>query len=395
MPDSHSQHTRGFGAARSWVPVALALAVGLGLGIGTARAVEVHTNTAGSIQLDYLYVPTNERARDISLDGFTTELSLKMVTDFGERTSAHIKVCYGCHGFEVGMAYVDFWLLDQLNVRVGRMNPRFGDFPLRHDPANHRANTKPLPYDMGRMLRRPEWNNSILPIPYADNGVELYGTQWLGDDIAIDYAVHATSGLRGGRDAFDVDFVLSRTPALFYVDNNSEPALGGRLAVTTNITEFASLTLGASIIHGTYDPDAELGYTIAGVDLHARIHALVLRAEALLRRTEFRVPSDPGVLRFEADDGSEDFFIKEGFYAEVEYPFTAWFEAFFRVDGLRRYGNLAASSPLRQESAILRYTPGVNFVLHRSVRIKLSAELWDFSDFVDELATHIGVAANF
>ena len=37
-------------------------------------------------------------------------------------------------------------------VPFGRFTPSFGDFPVRHDPANHRTNDKPLPYDMGRML---------------------------------------------------------------------------------------------------------------------------------------------------------------------------------------------------------------------------------------------------
>ena len=375
------------GLVRSVLLLALAWAA------GTAYAVEVHTNFAGSVQLDYLFVPTNGRAREIGFDGFTTELSLKMVTDFGERTSAHVKVCYGCHGFEVGMAYVDFWLLDQLSVRLGRMNPRFGDFPLRHDPANHRANSKPLPYDMGRMLRRLEWNNGILPIPYADNGIEVYGTQWIGDDVSLDYALHAMSGLRGASDAFDIDFVLSRSPALYYVDNNSEPAVGGRLALTTNLSDHASLTVGTSIIHGTYDPEGEQTYTIGGVDVHARLHALVFRAEALVRRTEFAIVGDD--FRFDTLGQSEGFFVKQGFYAEVEYPFTAWFEAFFRADGLRRYGNLPSTSPLRRESAVLRYTPGVNFVLHRNLRLKVSSEIWDFSDFSDEVAIHLGVAGNF
>lgn len=376
--------------------VAVGLGGGLLFGLSTAEAIDLQTNFAGSVQLDYLFVATNNRARAIGFDGFTTELSLKAVTDFGERTSAHVKICYGCHGFEVGMAYVDFWVWDQLSVRVGRMNPRFGDFPLRHDPANHRANSKPLPYDMGRMLRRVEWNNGILPIPYADNGVEIYGTQWLGDDVALDYAVHAMSGLKGDDNGFDIDFVQSRTPALYYVDNNSEPAVGGRAALTVNVTDFVSFTAGASIIHGTYDPSRRLAYTIAGVDLHLRAHALTFRAEALLRRTEFGIlATEPSVFRFETGGKNEDYVLKTGFYAELEYPFTRWLEVFGRVDGLHRSGNLPSSSTLRRESAVLRYTPGVNFVLHRSLRIKLSGEFWDFSDFADEVAIHAGVAGNF
>lgn len=364
------------------------------LGTSTALAIDVRTNVAGSVQLDYLWVPTQDRGRDVAFDGFTTELSLKMVADFGERTSAHVKACYGCHGFEVGMAYVDFWLIDQLSVRVGRMNPRFGDFPVRHDPANHRANSKPLPYDMGRMLRRQEWNNGILPIPYADNGIEVYGTQWIGDDVALEYAIHAVSGLRASQGAFDIDFIQSRSPALYYIDNNSEPAVGGRLAATINLGAQSSVTFGGSIIHGTFDPDRAQTYTIVGVDVHARWNALVLRGEALLRRTEFVVES-PDSFRFASTAGTTDYFIKEGFYVEAEYPFASWLEVFGRVDGLRRAGNLPNSSALRRESAILRYTPGVNLVFHRNLRLKLSAEFWDFSDFDDDVALHVGVAGNF
>ncbi|MBX2810374.1 MAG: hypothetical protein KTR25_01130 [Myxococcales bacterium] len=369
--------------------------VGLLVGVGGAWAIDVRSNMAGSVQLDYLHVFDADSARDFVFDGFTTELSLKLVTDFGDRTSAHVKVCYGCHGFEIGMAYVDFWLLDELSVRVGRMNPRFGDFPLRHDPANHRANSKPLPYDMGRMLRRAEWNNGILPIPYVDNGIEVYGTYWFNDRMAVDYAIHAVSGLKGNNDAFDIDFVQSRSPSLYYIDNNSQPSVGGRLAVTINIGNYTTLTTGASGIHGFYDPAATQSYLILGIDTHLKMDALVLRAEVLLRRTEFGIPDEPGAFRFDTQGRTKDFFIKQGFLAEVEYPFSEWLEIFARVDGLRRIGNLATNSPLRGESAVLRYTNGINLVVHRSLRLKLSTEIWDFSDFRDEVVAHVGVAGHF
>ena len=64
-------------------------------------------NFAGSVQASYLYVPTDPEARDISFDGFVTELGLKLAVDFSDHVSANVKVCYGCHGFEVAMAFVD------------------------------------------------------------------------------------------------------------------------------------------------------------------------------------------------------------------------------------------------------------------------------------------------
>ena len=361
----------------------------------SAQAQELERNFAGSAQLDYLAVPSTLRARGFTFDGFTTELAVKLAVDFTEHFSANIKICYGCHGFETDMAFVDLRIVDQVNFRVGRMNPAFGDFLLRHDPANHRANSKPLPYDMGRMLRRNEWNMSILPAPYVDNGLELNGTQWIGDDVQIDFAAHVVSGFKGGNDALDFDFILSRSGSLYYVDNNSEPAVGGRLALTINFSDFVSGTLGASFIYGHYDPAGELEYHIAGADLFLRFDELVIRVEYLLRRTEFSVGSDPE-LRFRYEfDPANNFFIKDGFYAEAEYPFTEWLEVFYRIDGLRRVGNVPNSSALRSTSAILRNTLGVNLVIERGLRIKLSGEYWDFSDFEDDVAIHVGVTANF
>lgn len=361
----------------------------------SAFAFDIERNFAGSAQLDYLYVPTKDPARSVTLDGFTTELSVKLAVDFSEELSANVKVCYGCHGFETDMAFVDLRVADELNVRVGRMNPQFGDFPLRHDPANHRTNSKPLPYDMGRMLRLREWNMSVLPSPYVDNGIEVGGTHWFGDDVQLDYAAHVVSGFKGDRSGLDFDFVESRSGSLYYVDNNSQPAFGGRVALTTNLSDQVSTTVGASGIYGRYDPNAELAYFIGGVDLNVRISDLTVRAEYLLRRTEFDVGSNPEERFRYAFDPDRNFFIKEGFYAEAEYPVVEFLEVLARVDGMRRLGNVTTTSALRSESAVLRTSLGGNVILDRSLRIKITGELWDFSDFDDEVVVHTGVVANF
>lgn len=44
---------------------------------------------------------------------------------------------------------------------------------------------------------------------------------------------------------------------------------------------------------------------------------------------------------------------------------------------------------------MVRYTAGANIVLDGSVRLKLSAELYDFTDFSDELALNAGAVAAF
>jgi hypothetical protein len=139
--------------AHAFLAAVLAAALLLALGARPARALD--RTFAGSVQLDEHVAPLEPSAdaRTQFFGGFTAELSGKLAVDLTEHVSANVKICYGCHGFETDMAYLDLRAADEFNVRVGRFSPSFGAFNLRHDPANHKLADKPLPYDMGRMLR--------------------------------------------------------------------------------------------------------------------------------------------------------------------------------------------------------------------------------------------------
>ena len=377
---------------------ALAVTVTGALAIGSAGVAEaVDVSLAGSAQLDYLYVPTNGKARDITFDGFTTELSLKLSVDIVEHVSGHVKMCYGCHGFELGMAFVDVTPFDELTIRVGRFTPSFGDFPVRHDPANHRTSDKPLPYDMGRMLRLREWNMSVLPAPYVDSGVEVRG-QWFGDTVDLEYAAYLIGGLRGSNDATDVDFIQSRSGEFYYVDNNSMPSFGARIALAVQLGDVGSLKLGVSGMYGTYDPKNELDLLIVGGDLVLRIEDFTLRAEYLLRRTEMALGNNPADT-FRYGPGSDGLFdpysVKDGWYLEAEYTIADAWELVARFDGMRRQGNVPLGSKLRSESVVLRYTAGLSYRFNRYARLKFSGELYDFTDFNDEVGLHLGFVGSF
>jgi hypothetical protein len=236
----------------------------------------------------------------------------------------------------------------------------------------------------------------VLPAPYVDQGVELDGTHWFGQHVQLDYALHAVGGLREGGDDLDLDFVRSRSA--YYVDNNSEPAIGGRLALTFDISEQLLLTLGASALAGRPDPERERSYAIGGFDVYLRVGELDLHAEYLLRRTKLPLGSDPDT-RFRYGPGSDgeydDYFLKDGFYVELNLPLWTRLELVARFDGLRRLGNVAINSPLRKDSGVLRYTAGANVVLDGSVRLKISGEVYDFTDFEDEVAVNVGAVAAF
>jgi hypothetical protein len=357
---------------------------------------EVNRNLAGSVQLNYMAVPTEEQPRDTTLDGATVELSLKLTMDYGEHVSSNVKVCVACHGLEVGMAFFDLRVADELNFRIGRFTPAFGEFPLRHDPANHRTSDKPLPYDMGRMLRYQDWNMSILPAPWVDNGLEINGTHFFGESVQVDYAAYAVGGPRASVDAFDFDYRQSRTAEAYYIDNNSRPSVGGHLAWSVH-SDDVMVMVGASAMTGSYDPERKLDFLVGSFQTVLRIKRVFLRAEYLARRTEMSLGSDPA-MRFKYGPGMDGvydpYFLKEGFYTELEVP-TGPIDLVARWDGLRRRGNVINSSDLRSDSGVLRYTVGAAYQVRDALRLKFSGEFYDFTDFEDESVLHLGIAGPF
>jgi hypothetical protein len=373
------------------------------LALVPALAFGVERNFAGSVQLDYHAVAQNLRGpksagEPDSFDAFTTEAALKLAVDVSEHLSANVKVCYGCHGFEVDMAYFDLRASDELNLRIGRMSPSFGSFNLRHDPANHKLSDKPLPYDMGRMLRFGAWNNGVLPSPFPDNGVEVNGTHWFGDDVAIDYAVYAVSGFKQSG-AYPSDFNFQESHSAYYTDNNSRPAVGSRAALTVKLGERSDATLGASVMGGTYDRDARLEYVIAGGDATLRIDRTTLRMEYLLRRQKFDT-SSPALFKYEVPLEGGSFFVKHGAFIELEHPLTHALDVIARLDGLYRAGNVPVTSDLSSSAWVGRATLGAALAVERNLRLKGSVELWEFRDRVDgvrhpEWSFHIGAVGTF
>jgi hypothetical protein len=373
-----------------------------------SRAAAVDRNLAGSVQLDYMFVPTQPNlnqgngAGTYGFDGFTLEAAEKLAVDVSDKVSANVKLCFGCHGFELDMAYIDYRVADEFNIRAGRFSPSFGSFNLRHDVANHKLSDKPLPYDMGRMLRLRTWNMGVLPSPFPDNGIELNGTHWFGDTTQLDYAVYAVEGFKSADEhPLDIDFKQNRMP--YYVDNNSRPTVGARLALTEKLGALSDITFGSSAMFGTYDRNNDLTYLIVGGDLSIRVERTSIRMEYLARRTDMDT-SDPSLVTLRPTS-DKSFFWKQGAYVEIEQRLTNELDILARMDGLYRTGNFPAAVvddmdvPLSSKSSILRYTLGGAYAFDRAFRMKLSAEYWQFSDEDDgkdyAVSTHLAFVGTY
>ncbi len=385
--------------------------------VAPSRARAVEYTIAGSTQLDYHYVPfnpaspTDPRPRSHTIDGLTEELSIKLALDFSSHISGNVKLCWGCHGLELGMAFVDFRVSDALNFRVGRFNPQFGEFQLRHDPGNHRTSDKPLPYDMGRMFYLLQFNRSVLPLPYVENAVEVSGSHFFGSRVQLDYAAHIATGLRSPTNGpTDVDFISMHAPS-FMVDNNSLPSVGGRVGLNIRLADRVDWTVGGSGLHGAYDPQGLFTYTILGIDTFLRIGRVNIRGEYLVRRTEMATGQDPTRWQYELpllpdrSDVTETLFsVKDGWYVEVDGPVNRRVELVGRWDGIRRIGNVPVGVPLDFNAGMMRGTLGANFIIARGYRVKTSVEYWriwgvrtDQGARVQEngLGLHVGVVATF
>ncbi|HYQ02807.1 MAG TPA: hypothetical protein VER96_29250 [Polyangiaceae bacterium] len=373
-------------------------------------------NFAGSAQLDYHLVPSGPRAEGVpgpntTFQGFTLEAALKVAVDISEHLSANVKVCYGCHGFEADMAYFDYRAVDEFNLRVGRFSPSFGAFNLRHDPANHMLSDKPLPYDMGRMLRKGDWNNGVLPSPFPTNGVELNGTHWIGAVAQFDYALYGVTGFKNDGDSNPTDLNFQESHLPYYVHNAPRPAGGARLALTLKGSSNVDLTLGASGMFGLYGSNSDLNYVIAGSDFTLRVQRTAFRLEYLLRRQQFDT-TNPDIFKYAIAANDGDFFTKHGAYAEIEQPLTTELDFTGRVDGMLRRGNVSnvpvgsgnaaptQQSPMSHQSYVLRETLGLAYAFERNFRLKGSGEVWQFS-YPDSLGHqlalgfHLGAVGSF
>jgi hypothetical protein len=347
---------------------------------------------SGSVFVDQWGFPKQDQASKNSSQGLAPMASMKIGADVNDNLSFSAKACVSCHGFDFEHVALDYQPRSWFNVQVGRLAVPFGDFSNRVDPSSNRASSAPLIYDMGRMSygARNIMNLGVLPMPYVDTGVLVYGVKWLGSRVQTWYGVYGVSGLRG---ANDVDWMASRSAP--YVDNNGEPSYGGRLTLSysSDAGDFiGDWSLGSSYLGGTYDRDARLHYQAWGADATFRFHKLILRGEYAHRKTDLD-PSATGYPYALVDP----FFVKEGFYVEAEHPLGNYLNLVYRYDLLSRVGTPLPGAPpeMTDHSRFKRYTVGAVITPASNVFVKASWEWWDTSDFGSFSSYHAGLGGAF
>jgi hypothetical protein len=381
---------------------ALAVAALAALASPERGAAGISTNVSGSVYVDYWGVtgaalPGNPRPDASAIsgripDGVTYEASIKIGAEIHDDLSFSAKACAGCHGIDVEHVFLEYMPSAKFNVQAGRLALPFGEHSQRVDQSGHRATSAPMIYDMGRMpyAERTAFNMGVIPLPYVDNGVMVYGQFFIGHRVQTWYGAYAVGGFKG---ANDVDFIAMRSQP--FIDNNRVPALGGRVALTwaADAGDFiGDSSLGASGVAGRYDKDGKYAYAVWGADAALRIWRLTLRGEYAERRTDLN-PDAPGYGYQVVDP----WFLKRGWYAELEHPIGGAVGMVYRYDELRRVGVPLPGSQagLSPDSRMRRFTAGAMIVPVAATFVKLSAEYCDATDFQSFLSFHLGMGGGF
>jgi len=256
----------------------------------------------------------------------------------------------------------------QTSIDGGRFIVPFGAFAAVSHPGAYRTATRPLMYNMGQNIFRDDLGAPILPMPYSDEGVLVSASATLIEDINISLDAYAVNGLQGTA-ALDLPgFWAARD----YVDNNSEPAVGGRLTVGNKM-----LRLGASATSGRYNdntPLAELtgllDYKIYGVDA-------TFRWEDLLRVTYEYARRDSDVFDFGVNDDLREALRGSIIEGELKLWEKPRISAVVRYDDQRRWADvpLPGSRIPDADFTVSRFTWGFNIALGSSTLL-LNHERW-------------------
>ena len=289
--------------------------------------------------------------------------------------SARVTACTSCHsdatgdsGFTLELveaaAHYDLlhWLREhkghssshaselEIGIKAGRFVVPFGAFAAMSHPGIYRTVTNPLMYNMGRNVAVNPARPPVIPMPYADEGVDLQARIPLIHNMTASLDAYAVNGLVGfGR---GVQF----TPSRSYADKNSEPAAGGRVTIGNR-----DLRVGGSVMSGTmnHEGSPQLNYHLSGADV-------TIRCEEILRF----------YFEYAIRRNDSDLNLGQIVYGTVyELEILLWSQP--SVSVLARYDNLEHRDDAG-ESSIERFTWGLNTTLPGGSLLILNHERWNF-----------------
>ncbi len=236
-------------------------------------------------------------------------------------------------------------------IKAGRFIVPFGAYSSMVHPGVYRTVTQPLMFNMGRQVNPNRTRPPVLPMPYSDEGVDLYTKFPVCHEWDATVEAYAVNGLQGAGPG--VQF----TPSRSYADNNSQPAFGSRATVGNGKVRF-----GGSLMSGQMqdDMDPELNYFLSGADATARFcdNDIRLYFEYAIRRNDSNF--NRGQIAY-------------GIVSEIE----ALLFAKPNLSALARYDTLEHRDSFG-EGSIARFTWGLSTTLIGGSLFMVNHEHWNF-----------------
>ncbi len=242
-------------------------------------------------------------------------------------------------------------------LKAGRMIVPFGAVSGTSHPGTMRTVTLPLMYNMGRRIGPTGPLQPVLPAPYADEGFAAHVSAVIYDDLNASLDFFAVNGLQGNDPSM---FNTSRS----YVDNNREPAVGGRATVNTSWGR-----IGGSVMSGNLADEGlpAATYHLAGGDVTWRFQ------DHFRLYFEYAMRRDDSIFVAGAENQT-DGIVVESEVRLLQHP---------NVGFLTRYDTLEHRHSFFGDSTAKRFTYGLGITFSEGSVLLLNHEHWMLNDGSD------------
>ncbi|MBW7995919.1 MAG: porin [Candidatus Glassbacteria bacterium] len=201
-------------------------------------------NWGGYLYTEYFH--TEDKAKNFDLHYLNFTLSgwaSEKINFIGEFELEHGGT--GGSNTFVEEAYIDYWFVPNLGIKVGAMLTPFNRFDEFHAPL------------MNYTVTRPQISREIGVSAWKDVGVDLHGYLNFDAHNSLSFDLYTINGLGDGSRMRN-----SRQ----YRDNNEDKAIGARV----NLTLQDALEVGFSVYNGAWDDAGDYDLTMVGG--HVMLH---------------------------------------------------------------------------------------------------------------------------
>jgi hypothetical protein len=241
----------------------------------------------------------------------------------------------------VEQAYIDFWLTQNLGVKVGGILTPFNRFDELHDPLSNFT------------ISRPQVSRELGVSAWKEVGVVVHGFKDLSEDLSLFFDAYTINGLGDGSNLRG-----SRQ----YRDNNEDRAMGGRV----NLVVKDMVEIGGSAYNGAWDDEGDYDLTMFGGFLMVRTPFADFWGEYSTAETENPSP-----------DGEGDM---SGYFFQASRLFNEKFRPTIRIGSLDYLdpGSQLGRDPGKGDKDLTEFV--LSFAYYPNSKVALKAEYIFFGE---------------